>query len=136
MTDETGGKVLVQMTIKAQFVVESADCNVFTLTELIEGIKAEPINWFIDQHLGAPTPPYRAEDENPDDGTVSEADQRLMEKYEVVRMDARDMAEIAKTDIEIEVLEKYLCVDPDAVPFEEWSDETLHIPLDKDDPRP
>lgn len=134
--EETGGTLLVQMTIKANFTVASVDCNVFTLTELIEQIKADPIGWFIDMQLGEPTPPFRAEDESPDDdGSVSEADQRLMEKYEVVRLDVRPMEEIAQTDVQIEVLEKYLALDPDDFPLDA-TDAELRVPLDKNDPRP
>lgn len=121
MSDETGGTIEVEGTIHFKYRVHSRDCNVFSLTELIDDIKADPINWFIDQNLGQ---------------TSAGEDDDSEEKYSVIEMDARPIEEIAETTLKIEVLEKYLCVDPDTVPFEDWSDETLHIPLDKDDPRP
>lgn len=161
---ETGGKIVVSGTIAFNYYVESSDCNVFSLAELTEAIKNDPIGWFIDMHLGEPTLPFDFEntlgwksalgcDEvhlfgqegwrpaanggHEHWGQLASAerealDRKMQEKYDVVRMDVRPLEEKVAAQLSIEVLEKYLVLDPDYVPV----DSDGHIQIAVDDPRP
>ena len=97
--NETGGTVRVAGTITFSYEVASADCNVFSIEELVEKIQADKIGWFIDYYLGTPD---------------VEADEETFEKYQVINF-ITERGEGHTIEQVEEITERYNVPDPDCV---------------------
>lgn len=116
MEIQTGGELKVTGTIAFTFNVRSADCNVFTLSELKTDIESNIINWFIDYYL---------ESGVASDGSTVESEER----YNVLELDIRPTTgDDIEATVEMQTVDKYLVRDPEVFGFD-----NMHVQIDKDD---
>lgn len=95
---ETGGTVRVAGNIMFSYEVHSRECNVFSVEDLVEAIRADPMGWFIDMYLGAPTVPDTEENS---------------EKYEVLEIEVLPGEGSYEINQVEEITDKYNVPNPD-----------------------